>query len=123
MFVESRDITLPRLGLFALREIDAGEELTFDYTAGVESVETGPASANGSGGEAGGGDGARRLMFVCQCGAPNCRKYIYVKDHTTDEESAAEPKVDMRTWVVTGTICDFAFLLFSYSYCLQAYNL
>lgn len=97
VFVESRDITLPRLGLFALREIAAGEELTFDYTAGVESVETGPASANGSGGEAGGGDGARRLMFVCQCGAPNCRKYIYVKDHTTAEESVAEPKADMRS--------------------------
>ena len=99
VFVESRDITLPRLGLFALREIAAGEELTFDYTAGVESVDDVPTGTNvGAGSEAGGGgDGARRLMFVCQCGASNCRKYIYVKDHTTSDEPIAEPKTDLRT--------------------------
>ena len=44
--------------LVAMRNIKKGEEITFDYVMSCAQ------------------DGERRVLFECNCGAPNCRKEI-----------------------------------------------
>ena len=54
VWVDNLSLALPRIAFFACRDIEAYEELTFDY-----KYE--------------GGDG----KLPCHCGAPNCRKWLY----------------------------------------------
>ena len=67
---------LPEVKLYALRPIQPGEELTFDY--GRE--EGGAASEGGGGtrgtGGAGGGGGEEAGGSVCRCGAKSCRGFL-----------------------------------------------
>ncbi|XP_065674619.1 histone-lysine N-methyltransferase SUV39H2 [Hydra vulgaris] len=60
VWVDTLDPRLPRLGLFALRDIKQGEELTFDYTCGQKESKT-----------------SNEIKMYCACGAPNCRKYLF----------------------------------------------
>lgn len=50
------------LALFAVRDIARGEELTFDYVAGVDDHESNHDTTN---------------MAVCLCGSSNCRGYLW----------------------------------------------
>lgn len=56
------DKHLHDLALFALRDIPRGEELTFDYVAGVDDNEEPEDPTN---------------MTKCLCGSENCRKYLW----------------------------------------------
>lgn len=76
VWVNCLDPNIPKLALFATREIERGEEITFDYmcnTSGVEpTVPTSPSRPrltlpddNGS------------LLQNCKCGAGSCRRYLF----------------------------------------------
>ncbi|KPJ21627.1 Histone-lysine N-methyltransferase EHMT1 [Papilio machaon] len=53
VFTDVRDLRLPNVALFALRDIAAGEELTFDYGDKFWSVKS--------------------KFMKCECDAPDCR--------------------------------------------------
>ena len=55
------------LAFFAIDEIPAGEELTFDYVDGLE----------GDLAEDGKGQKHHKDMTRCLCGAPQCRKFLW----------------------------------------------
>lgn len=60
IWVDCLDPNLPRLGLFAIRDIAENEELTFDYLClpnGKENLGTG--------------------FTHCKCGEHNCRKFLF----------------------------------------------
>ncbi|KAJ2898749.1 hypothetical protein IWW38_001257 [Coemansia aciculifera] len=60
VYINHLDPRLHELAFFAIRDIEAGEELTFDYC---------PHDIAGS---------AHTLhKFVCLCGAPNCRGFVF----------------------------------------------
>lgn len=61
-----------RIGLFALRDIESGEELTFNYNLAS--------------------DGETRK--VCLCGAPNCSGFIGLKAQKQQLPTAQSKKVD-----------------------------
>jgi len=56
---ENRNMLLPRIVFFALRDIQPGEELTIDYNCAPLK------------------DLKNTDVLVCLCGAPNCRGYVY----------------------------------------------
>lgn len=60
------DKHLHDLALFALCDIEKGEELTFDYVNGQEDVERNARDANVQG-----------EMTKCLCGAKKCRGYLW----------------------------------------------
>jgi len=61
VFVNCLDPDLPKLALFATRDISSGEELSFDYEYQVDpDTET-----------------EGRLQLPCYCGSTNCRKYFF----------------------------------------------
>ncbi|TPX62453.1 histone-lysine N-methyltransferase [Spizellomyces sp. 'palustris'] len=68
MHIARIDSIVPSAALFALRDIQPGEELTFDYggSASLNWAETG----DGATGNAHGG------RIECLCGSSNCRKYL-----------------------------------------------
>jgi len=57
VFVETHDARMPRLAFFALWDIPAMEELTYDYGYMADSVEG--------------------KQMICRCGAQNCRGRMY----------------------------------------------
>jgi len=56
---ENKNMLLPRIVFFALRDIQPGEELTIDYNCAPLK------------------DLKNTDVLVCLCGAPNCRGYVY----------------------------------------------
>ena len=66
VWIDCLDPNLPRLALFAVRDIIKGEQLTFDYRqrTGEESTES-----ESEDGEEGG--------MECKCGSSNCRKIMF----------------------------------------------
>ncbi|XP_035895406.1 histone-lysine N-methyltransferase Su(var)3-9-like isoform X1 [Anopheles stephensi] len=102
VWIDCLDPYLPRLAFFALRRIEIGEELTFNYHAQVTTTATNSvpngASKNGDGDEAtangttdassgdstttttGSGIASGRNtkgVTECRCGSANCRKFIF----------------------------------------------
>jgi histone-lysine N-methyltransferase SUV39H len=57
------------LALFAIRNIPAGEELTFDYIDAADDLEEKTEDFNDP--------EMQRQMMVCLCGARNCRGYLW----------------------------------------------
>ena len=55
------------LAFFGIRDIDAGEELTFDYVDG-ENTNLEEDSRDPS---------KKKDMTVCLCGSENCRKFLW----------------------------------------------
>jgi len=60
---ENRNILLPRIVFFALKDIHPGEELTIDYNCAPLK------------------DLKHADLLICLCGAPNCRGYVYEEDN------------------------------------------
>ena len=57
VFVDSHDVRAPRVAFFALHDIPAREELTYNYGYVEGSVQG--------------------KTLPCLCGAPNCTKIMY----------------------------------------------
>jgi len=75
VWVETLDPRLPRIGLFAKRDIRASEELTFDYmmTSGYSDstlISPNRYSSDHS-------NSASMGRAYCACGADKCRKYLF----------------------------------------------
>ncbi|XP_069084824.1 histone-lysine N-methyltransferase SUV39H2 isoform X2 [Pleurodeles waltl] len=68
VFIENLDLRLPRIALFSIRPIKAGEELTFDYQMkgsgelSSDLIDISPAR--------------RRVRTACKCGSAHCRGYL-----------------------------------------------
>ncbi|XP_078511149.1 histone-lysine N-methyltransferase SUV39H2 isoform X2 [Lissotriton helveticus] len=68
VFIENLDLRLPRIALFSIRPIKAGEELTFDYQMkgsgelSSDLLDISPAR--------------RRIRTACKCGSAHCRGYL-----------------------------------------------
>ncbi|XP_066975265.1 histone-lysine N-methyltransferase SUV39H1-like isoform X2 [Macrobrachium rosenbergii] len=104
VWVNCLDPDLPRLALFACRDVKKGEELTFDYNSGIGSEQMTAESSSGSAEELSDDEesttpekkgptlgatpnvvlktpkGNRGLKYgktECRCGAANCRKYFF----------------------------------------------
>ena len=67
---ENRNILLPRIIFFALRDIEIGEELTIDYNCAPLK------------------DLKNNELLICLCGAPNCRGLVYEEAPESDGEPA-----------------------------------
>ncbi|XP_018328205.1 histone-lysine N-methyltransferase Su(var)3-9 isoform X1 [Agrilus planipennis] len=67
VWVNCLDPNIPKLALFATREIAKGEELTFDYMSNDKSMKRLELPKNEK----------KKHRSVCKCGANNCRKYIF----------------------------------------------
>ncbi|XP_034253072.1 histone-lysine N-methyltransferase Su(var)3-9-like isoform X1 [Thrips palmi] len=65
VFINCLDPNLPRLALFALRDIRAEEQISFCYTSNPRLSKS-ITAANDDG-----------TMLQCKCGADNCRKFLF----------------------------------------------
>nr|XP_018905317.1 PREDICTED: histone-lysine N-methyltransferase SUV39H2 [Bemisia tabaci] len=66
-FINCLDPNLPLLAIFAVRDIMAGEEITFDYSS----------QQNGKSISAEDNEGKVFENYLCKCGSANCRKYLF----------------------------------------------
>eukprot|EP00794_Sanderia_malayensis_P006075 gene6075-6777_t len=71
VFVDCLDARLPRIGFFAVRDIPAGQELTFDYLTSSNDDATGGSPITPSKHRK---KEPALKKFLCACGASNCRK-------------------------------------------------
>jgi len=67
VWIDCLDPDLPRLALFAVRDIVKGEQLTFDYKQRTGAEDTESESDGENSGEA----------MECRCGSSNCRKVMF----------------------------------------------
>lgn len=82
VWINCMDLDLPKICLFALRRIEAGEELSFDYlnqraangNKSIESEYEAPAT-NDNDGEPSQQNG--NMAMECKCNSAKCRKYIF----------------------------------------------
>lgn len=64
-FINNVDPRMHLVAFFAERDIKAGEEICFDYTGLNDYVLQDNSTVS------------RKTTIECQCGAPNCRKYVF----------------------------------------------
>lgn len=83
VWVNCLDPNLPKLALFATKEIDKGEEITFDYMCNVNEKSD---SAKSNKSKVINSPSRRRLASAddgnsftqyCKCGAKKCRRYLF----------------------------------------------
>lgn len=76
VWIDCMDLDLPRIALFALRRIEAGEPLSFDYMSGARpeaDAETAPNATDGAGADS----ERNKMQMECKCGSANCRKSVF----------------------------------------------
>ena len=73
VYIDCIDARLPRLALFAIRDICYGEELTFDYQVSNDTGASGsPMTASKHRKKA-----PSLQKFLCACGSKKCRRYLF----------------------------------------------
>jgi len=80
VWVNTLDPRLPRIALFATRDIQAGEELTFDYLMTCNDEEPSPTSKSKKYSKKSmkkEDEREAKERVYCACGAKNCRKYLF----------------------------------------------
>ncbi|KAM6976829.1 histone-lysine N-methyltransferase SUV39H1-A [Aplochiton taeniatus] len=78
VFIDNIDERLPRIALFSMRAIRAGEELTFDYKMQIDSVDAESTRMDSNFSLAGlPGSPKQRIRVECRCGSASCRKYLF----------------------------------------------
>lgn len=91
VWTDCLDLDLPKICLFALRRIEAGEEITFDYMNGNLTRARKPRSSNQSSQSKVHSDESIETKdaeedqnneklaegFECKCGAENCQKFLF----------------------------------------------
>ncbi|CAL8109343.1 unnamed protein product [Orchesella dallaii] len=70
VWVDCLDPNLPKLAMFALRDIPRNEELTFDYNIQLSGSRTRPEESEET-------DQDKPMKTACLCGAEKCRKFIF----------------------------------------------
>lgn len=79
VWIDCLDPNLPRLALFALREIEKNEELTFDYMSSNGGSHPGTPEKNSD--KSNNGNEVVQVMSkkrsLCKCGAKSCRRYLF----------------------------------------------
>jgi histone-lysine N-methyltransferase SUV39H len=77
VWINCSDPNLPRLALFALREIEKGEELTFDYmTNNMGSASNTPEKSRQKL-QTPEKDQVLSAKSICKCSADSCRRYLF----------------------------------------------
>lgn len=91
VWVNCLDPNIPKLALFATREIQKGEEITFDYMSGHKSASSKKKKKDGDEQKEGlssspgrarlelpdENDGEKKNRPLCKCGAKSCRRYLF----------------------------------------------
>lgn len=90
VYVETTNKWLSHIGMYAMRDIEAGEELSYDYNYGMHNHEV----DKGVGGEQqsqtfSDDQGNDSTHIKCYCGAHNCRKWLW-RPPVTDTDSEDE---------------------------------
>lgn len=76
VWINCLDPNLPKLALFAVKEIDKGEELTFDYMCNVTKEKT-KKKVVGSPSRQRLTVGKKKSSHLCRCGSKKCRQYLF----------------------------------------------
>lgn len=87
VWIDCMDMDLPRICLFALRKIEAGEELSFDYMnqtaggAGDKQLAAATTTTTDIDGQRvvaiGAATDRRSIQMECRCGTAKCRKLVF----------------------------------------------
>jgi len=86
VYVESTYKWLSHIGMYAMRDIEAGEELSYDYNYGRHDLQVHDGhSHNPEGGKQKMDQGSEARHIKCHCGAKNCREWLWRPMHTGDE--------------------------------------
>lgn len=75
VWIDCLDPNLPNLALFALREIEKDEELTFDYMSSNGGSHPSTPEKNPEGVEE--GVEVSKKKSLCKCGTKSCRRYLF----------------------------------------------
>ncbi|XP_060526339.1 histone-lysine N-methyltransferase Su(var)3-9-like isoform X1 [Cylas formicarius] len=76
-WINCMDPNLPKLALFALREVPKGEELTFDYMMNIDSVEPKTPEKSRPKLDTPEKGAPQTDRPTCKCAAQSCRRYLF----------------------------------------------
>lgn len=87
VYVETTYKWLSHIGMYAMRDIEAGEELSYDYNYGRHDLQVhdGHSKVDPEAGKQKIDQGNDSRHIKCHCGSKNCREWLWRPMHTGDE--------------------------------------